>query len=68
MPDHVEKKAKKPKASPKKRLYSVDNGATTDKPARISKLSVGSIQDVVRKTVSSATYKMKDVESEPKVG
>ena len=62
-----EKKAKKSKESFKKRLYSVGNDANADKPARNSKLSVGSIQDAVRKTVNSATSKMKDGKSEPKV-
>ena len=41
--------------------------ATEDKPAKNSKLSVGSIQAVVRKTVGSATFKKKDGDSEPKV-
>ena len=68
MPDLVDKKAKKSRESSKKRLYSVDNGASGAKPVRNSKLSVGSIQDAVRKTVSSATSKMKDGDSEPKVG
>ena len=41
--------------------------ATEDKPAKNSKLSVGSIQAAVRKTVGSATFKKKDGDSEPKV-
>ena len=44
-----------------------DSTVTEDKPAKNSKLSVGSIQAVVRKTVGSATSRKKEGDSEPKV-